>query len=84
MKGAGDVENGIIFNSIYLRCLTMPIADTPPDSRHLEAAFALRDRGLKPTVITHDVLFRLRAMQAGFPVLDLPDEVLEEKGPPTT
>jgi hypothetical protein len=79
VKTVEDVEDGILFNNVRLRFLTVAMADVPPDGRHLEAALALRDRGINPTVITQDALFRLRAIQAGFSVLDLPDDILEEK-----
>lgn len=79
VKTASDIEHGIFFNTVGLRFLTAPMEDVPADTRHLEAALALRDRQVVTTVITHDTLLRLRAIQAGFKVLDLPDELLDEK-----
>jgi hypothetical protein len=79
VKSASDIEHGIFFDSVRLRFLTVPMEDVSADSRHLEAALALRDRQVNATVITHDTLLRLRAIQAGFAVLDLPDDLLDEK-----
>lgn len=80
IKTERDIDDGVSLNDrLLLRFLTLPLGSGSADTRHLEAAHALRDRGTKVTVISHDTLVRLRAIQAGFPVLDLPEDLLEEK-----
>ena len=80
VKSATDIDQGIVLQPrLLLRFLTIPMGDVSPDTRHLEAAQTLRDRAVRVTVISHDTLMRLRAIQAGFPVFDLPDDLLDEK-----
>jgi predicted ribonuclease YlaK len=81
VKSRSDVENGILLEGrVMLRFLEVPLAaDVSPDSQHLEAALALKDRGVRVTVVTNDTLLRVRALSEGLQVFDTPESFVDEK-----
>lgn len=47
-----------------------------PDTQILDSAHSLRDKGLRIVVVTHDMAMRLRALDDGFDVAELPKDLL--------
>lgn len=61
---------------VVLRAWAPTLEQSAPDSRHLEAAFALRDRQMPVKLVTGDIGQRLRALAHGIEVFDLDDQWL--------
>jgi hypothetical protein len=61
---------------VALRAWAPTLQQSAPDSRHLEAAFALRERNVPAKIVTGDSGQKLRALAHGIEVLDLDERWL--------
>jgi predicted ribonuclease YlaK len=66
-----DVNLLLLAERVRIKFWRQPVADAAADSQHLEAARALRDRGVPIKVVTHDSEMRVRALAEGFQIFDL-------------
>jgi hypothetical protein len=77
LKKPEDLQHLTLGDDVRLLFWTAPLPDAPPDSQHLEAAFALQDRRVPIVVVTHDNHMKVRAFAEGLQVVDLPDDMLK-------
>jgi hypothetical protein len=66
-----DVDLLMLAERVRIKFWRQPVTDSPPDSQHLEAARALRDRGVPIKIVTLDSEMRVRALAEGFEIFDL-------------
>jgi PIN domain-containing protein len=66
-----DVDLLMLAERVRIKFWRQPLTDSPPDSQHLEASRALRDRGVPIKVVTLDSEMRVRALAEGFEIFDL-------------
>lgn len=66
-----DVDLLLLAERVRIKFWRQPVTDAPPDSQHLEAARALRDRGVPVKLITGDSEMRVRGLAEGFEIFDL-------------
>jgi hypothetical protein len=66
-----DVDLLVLAERVRIKFWRQPVTDLAPDSQHLEAARALRDRGVPIKVVTLDTEMRVRALAEKFEIFDL-------------
>jgi hypothetical protein len=66
-----DVDLLLLAERVRIKFWRQPVSDAAADSQHLEAARALRDRGVPIKLVTHDSEMRVRALAEGFQIFDL-------------
>ena len=66
-----DVDLLMLDVRVRVKFWRQPVTDAQADSQHLEAARALRDRGVPIKVVTLDSEMRVRALAEGFQIFDL-------------